>query len=179
VNENGDPQEITWAAAANRIESWSPDGKTMGWASGFVSLDGKAAFTDIANIKDAWITDFSPDGRWFAYAAPTGSRREIWVRSLPDGRLAHQISVNGGLEARWCLCGELFYRNGYRWFSAKISTTPNLHWDSPQLVFETEFLDTPGISYDISTDGQRLLVVKPAEPAVQDKIQILNNWSNF
>ncbi len=37
-------------------------------------------------------------------------------------------------------------------------------WDPPRLVFGTEFIDTPGISYDVSRDGQRLLVVKRARP---------------
>src|SRR5438093_9989188 len=32
--------------------------------------------------------------------------------------------------------------------------------DPPRLVFDTDFIDTPGMSYDISADGQRLLVVK-------------------
>jgi hypothetical protein len=80
------------------------------------------------------------------------------------------------VEAVWCRCGELFYRKGNRWFSTKISTTPELHWDPPRLAFETEFIDNVGNSYDISSDGQRLLVAKRVEPTVQTKLHIVTNW---
>lgn len=80
------------------------------------------------------------------------------------------------MEAVWCPCGELFYRRGNRWFSTKISTTPELRWDLPRLAFETDFIDQSGTSYDISADGQRLLVVKRAELPLQTKLHVVTNW---
>jgi hypothetical protein len=45
------------------------------------------------------------------------------------------------------------------------------------VVFETDFVDTPGVSYDVTNDGQRLLVVRPAGPAVvQGQISLIVNW---
>jgi len=44
------------------------------------------------------------------------------------------------------------------------------------LVFDTEFIDTPGTSYDVSGDGQRLLVVKRAHAVVQSRIEVVANW---
>ena len=44
-------------------------------------------------------------------------------------------------------------------------------------MFETDFVDTPGVSYDVSPDGQRLLIVKPAgPPVVQSQISLIVNW---
>jgi hypothetical protein len=44
-------------------------------------------------------------------------------------------------------------------------------------VFEvSDFLDTPGFSYDVSSDGQTLYVVKRAEPAVNDQIHVIADW---
>jgi len=61
--------------------------------------------------------------------------------------------------------------------SAKIRTTPDLQWDPPRLAFQTDFVDTPGRSYDVSPDGTRLLVVKRAHPDVRDRINLLTNWT--
>ena len=77
----------------------------------------------------------------------------------------------------WCECGELFYRNGNRWFSARIRTAPELQWDAPRLRFQTDFIDTPGRSYDVSPDGKRLLVVKRAEPDIRNRIDLVLDWT--
>jgi len=60
--------------------------------------------------------------------------------------------------------------------SMHVSTTPELKWEVPHLVFQIEFLDTPGMSYAASEDGQRLLVVKRAQPVVASKINLIVNW---
>jgi hypothetical protein len=46
--------------------------------------------------------------------------------------------------------------------------------DAPEAA-HTEFIDTPGRSYDISRDGQRLLVVKRARPVSSSKINLIVN----
>jgi len=60
-----------------------------------------------------------------------------------------------------------------------VTTEPALKWDAPKLAFETEFVDTPGRSYAVSPDGQRLLVVKPVEPDRTTAIQVVSNWTAF
>ena len=133
------------------------------------SLDGKTQVTDVFG----WPFGFSPDGRWFAYTA-SEDRYEIFVASYPDGRIRRQIA-DSGIETVWCPCGELFFRDGNRWFSTAITTHPELRFDAPRQVFQTDFIDTPGISFDVSPDGRRLLVVKRSEPDVQTKLQVLTN----
>ena len=161
--------------------SWSPDGRVLaldGWL-----IDGKVGFLRLAGSKvdvlsddRGWGAYFSPDGQYVAVTATKG-RSEIVVQSFPEGRTIRQISVDGGIEPLWCRCGELFYRNGNRWMSSKIRTTPDLQWDPPQLAFQTDFIDTPGRSYAVSPDGKRLLVVKRAEPDVRDRINLVANWT--
>lgn len=70
-----------------------------------------------------------------------------------------------------------FYRSGNRWFSVRIRTAPRLQWDAPHLRFETDFIDTPGRSYDVSSDGKRLLVVKRTEPDIRTRIDLVLNWT--
>jgi WD40 repeat protein len=122
------------------------------------------------------LPDLSPDGRYVAYAWHQSGRGEVFVRSYPDGRIIRQVSADGGLEPHWCRCGELFYRKGNSWMSVKIRTNPELQWEPAQPAFQTDFVDTPGRSYDVSPDGMRLLVVKRAQPDTRNRINLLINW---
>jgi serine/threonine protein kinase len=49
----------------------------------------------------------------------------------------------------------------------------------PREVFHTDFVDTPGRSYAISSDCRRLLVVKRAQPDVRDRVGIVTNWTSL
>jgi serine/threonine protein kinase len=164
-------------------QSWSPDGRVLGLysfgrQSGIWFLPLGGTLQHVTNERvNGWGNDFSPDGRWVAHSSTEAGQSEIFVRSYPDGKTIRQISVDGGIEPVWCPCGELFYRNGNRWMSAKIRTQPDLQWDPPQLAFQTDFIDTPGRSYDVSPDGKRLLVVKRAEPDVRNQINLVVNWT--
>ena len=126
--------------------------------------------------------------RWFsaATALPSRSNRcfrpasseRISVRSYADGDRVGQISVDYGFEPVFCdTCDELFYRKGNRWFASKVTLGDELGWEPPRLVFETNFIDTPGLSYDISPDGQSLLVVKRTREPETKKLHIIHYWA--
>jgi Tol biopolymer transport system component len=178
VDENQPPEELHFESEFFDIAAWSRDGRLLLGHGQVITLDGKTVVPPPKTQRTGdWYTDFSPDGQWIVRATATGSRREIWVQSIADEKRAYQISTEGGIEARWLAGGEIFYRNGNRWYAAKIiSTSPEFRFNPPRLAFETDFVDTPGLSYDITPDGQRLLVVKRAEPEVQNKIHVLTNW---
>ena len=164
---------------AGRVASWSPQGDVL--AIG-LSVPNRIQFVSPGKQLDvpgfeATFADFSPDGRWLVYQSAQTGTAEIFVRSYPEGKVVGQVSTGGGLEPRWRSSGEVFYRNGGRWFSTRVSTDPQPRWDPPRLAFDTEFIDTPGLSYDISRDGQRLLVVKRAQPVSQSKIGVVVNWA--
>jgi len=155
--------------------SWSPDGRVLavtGIAGGFFDLrdHAKRIGESVGSMPH-----FSPDGRWIAYGVGDAGRSDIFIRSYPDGKMTRQFSPDGGIEPVWCACGELFYRKGNQWMSSRVQTDPELHWDPPKLAFQTDFIDTPGRSYDVSP-GKRLLVVKQAEPDVRSRIGIVTNW---
>jgi len=63
--------------------------------------------------------------------------------------------------------------------SVRIRTTPDLQWEPPTLAFQTDFIDTPGRSYDVSPDGKRLLVVKRAQPDIRNRINLVANWTKM
>jgi len=163
---------------------WSPDGSILSvsdfssGALGFVSTgrEPEVDWLERPSGVHYWGPTFSPDGRWVAYASDETGQFEIWIRSFPDGDQVHQISTDGGIEPIWVGSEELFYHSGHRWMVVHVSTSPQLRWEPPQLAFETEYVDTPGISYDVSSDGRYLYVVKSTHPPDPTRLYVVQNW---
>lgn len=160
--------------------SWRPDGGRIAFEErakdgrlGFARLDAPPEWSISRDL--GWGLYFSPDGRWTAYTRAERNRVEVFVQSYPDRQRARQVSIDGGREPLWCRCGELFFRQGRRWMSVTIKGNP-LSVSSPQLAFDTDFVDTPGLSYDVSPDGRRLLVLKRVNEGVPPQLHLIINW---
>ena len=90
-----------------------------------------------------------------------------------------QISTGGGIEPAWNSNGrELFYRIGDRMMAVPIATQPAFSAGKPAMLFEGDYLSSPfpatGVTYDVSPDGQRFLMVKEEASATQ--INVVVNW---
>lgn len=129
---------------------------------------------------------FSPDGRWLAYGSNESGRREVYVVPYPvlDGR--YQISTQGGGGPVWAGNGrELFYHrleNGIlKMMAVEIATEPEFRASLPQQLFEGPYLaTTPVKSYDVTSDGQRFLMVrrgKPRELEPVTEMHLILNWT--
>jgi hypothetical protein len=141
---------------------------------GLVPVPGSGRLEWLEFNCGANVGALSPDGRWVA----CDEQGEIFVRSLADPTIVRQVSTDGGIEPVWCPSGELFFRKGRRWFATTISFAPELHWNPPTPAFETDFLDTVGVSYDVSPDGRHLYVMKPAVPDERRKLHIVTGWAD-
>jgi Tol biopolymer transport system component len=165
------------------ISDWSADSDVLAmsdWQTNEILLIPLAA-PEQANVLDAealeWGAVFSPDGQWMAYSSEDTGRYEIWVRPLAEPDQKRQVSVNGGIEGVWCPCGRIYYRRGNQFWSAAVQTEPELVVGPEELSFTVvDFLDTPGRSYDVSSDGQTLYTLKRSEPAIEDRVHVLSNW---
>jgi hypothetical protein len=153
------------AVAATNVLPGPADGYTQAWTIG-----GDLTRTELL------FPSFSPDGRWLAYETRDEGRHEVFIRSYPDSTIVRQVSGAGGIEPRWMASGELFFRWGQRWYSTQVTTDPQLKFDLPVEVFNTRFIDTPGMSYDVARDGKRLLVVKHPYPVERFRIELIPNW---
>ena len=104
-----------------------------------------------------------------------------------------QVSPNGGNSPLWSRTGrELFYRNGDAVLETLVKTDPGFRVDAPKLLFRgaysfggvsssfsmTEVFSR--VSWDISPDGKRFLMMKESSPASAGegprKINIVLNW---
>jgi Tol biopolymer transport system component len=134
----------------------------------------------LVNDSPEFYPSLSPDGRWLAYVSFEGARSEVYVRTLHGGA-PRQISANGGSHARWSRDGrEVFYlRAGGYMMSVPVNLTPALTFGKPVTLFQGRYVAT-GLgppSYDVTSDGQRFLMVKPSpEELAPGRIHVVLNW---
>ena len=130
----------------------------------------------------------STDGKWIAYMSLESGQAEIYVRPFPDVNSGiWQISASGGQEPRWSHNNhELFYRNGDAMMVVPIETEPTIKAGAPETLFRESFYSGWGHDWDIHPDGDRFLMIKPAEPTEDDASQkrpheiiVVLNWFEY
>ena len=178
---------ITDGNALPLADSVAPDGKALlytNWKGNSDThiLSLEEPFTSKALIRtefNEWGTTLSPDGKWMAYTSDHDGQYNIYVRSFPptDTRV-WKVSRTVGEEPFWSPAGdELFYRFGSRFMSVRYRADEEFHHEAPEVAFEGRFENVPGISYQVSADGQRLLALKFVFDDTQlSKIHIVLNW---
>ena len=127
---------------------------------------------------------FSPDGRWVAYASNETGSMEIYVSPFPSGNGKWQVSSAGGGEPRWRQDGkELFYLSSEGMLMAvAVTTGASFKAGSPVALFQThrrQPVSAPDVfSYDVSGDGQRFLIIKKMDEANAAPLSVILNWDS-
>jgi hypothetical protein len=121
--------------------------------------------------------EFSPDGRWIAYASDATGRYEVYVRPFPGPGVATQISIDGGSEPAWAPQGlRLYFRDARSMLAVDLDRTGGTLVPSrPRVLFADSFARRPAATcrreYDVSPDGQRFLVVRRKEGEVELRVK--------
>ena len=118
----------------------------------------------IAGDFNEWCPSFSLDRKWVAYTSDRDGQYQIYVRPYPrtDERF-WKVPDDAGEEPIWSPAGgELFYRSGKRPMVVRYQSGEGFVFEFPEVAWEGRFRNVPGLSYDISRDGKRFLVLKPA-----------------
>jgi serine/threonine protein kinase len=158
----------TWTADPSQLTYYEFPGDRIAVVP--MSSDGTSSAPQYLSFL-ASTHEVSRDGRWLAY-----SQDGLNVRPLPVGERVQKVA-DTGTEPRWCrTCDELIYRSGNRWFSARVRPGPVFEWLQPRLIIQTQFNDSPGPSWVLSPDGQRILVAKRKQESPRTKLHVVTHW---
>jgi Tol biopolymer transport system component len=200
VDGSTDEQPLLVTSLAKAPLDWSRDGRFLLYSSQdpktgtdlwALPLTGeRKPFAVLQTRFDEIQGQFSPDGRWLAYASNESGRNEIYVQAFPESGGKSQISVAGGLQPRWRRDGkELFYvAPDNRLFAAPIHVAPGtraLEAGAPVPLFQTKIATGLNIvpagfqarsQYAVAADGRFLMNVS-ADDGVISPITIVQNWT--
>lgn len=167
------------------VESWSPDGKHL---SATIRRRGlwilplepgrKPWLVRTDQATEVWHSEFSPDGRWLAYASAESGRLEVYVEPFPATGARWQVSTEGGAEPHWSKDPlELFYLSADGRIMA-VSNGPG-RWQAvkPRSLFRVSVHEIAGaVDYDVSPDGTRFIVNTVISEAVVHPLNVVLNW---
>ena len=187
----GEPRLLVPGKAIAFPFSFSPDGRRLA----YYEVSGTPQIWTVpvepgdepkAGTPERYLTSqfsetvpmFSPDGRWMAYESNESGRPEIYVRAFPAGTRRWQISNNGGTWPIWSPNGrELLYRSGDQLVSVPYTAAGNSFVSEKPKVWLTTLGNA--ISFDLSPDGKRVLVVTPTGgdvPKVEHTVVFMQNF---
>jgi Tol biopolymer transport system component len=191
----GGPEKVLVRTKHDKIvPTVSPDGKSVLYASSegpnysrvLTPLSGggdSVRLSENPNFSEEHPS-ISPDGRWCAFDSPESGKREIYVQPLAGGP-KRQVSVGGGQSPVWSGGGsELFYSTEDETLMAATirASGGGFEIGDPQPLFPLR-LGTAGETlmsrhpYDVSADGQRILVVRRAPESEPSGAVVITNWT--
>jgi Tol biopolymer transport system component len=182
-----DEESIVHGDIDSMPSDWSRDGKYI------LYMQGKdlwfATFPDLKRslfLKAPSIVrngQFSPDGKWVAYASNESGKWEIYVTSFPEARGKWQLSSGGGEQPRWRGDGkELFYLSSDgRMMAAPVMIGANFDHGTPVALFQATPRQPVSLTdrfvYDVSRDGQRFLINNQVKQTETAPMSIILNWA--
>ena len=203
---SGVPERLTTAddGTLHWPQSWSPDGQTLlfnvqtglnvptgpGWDIWTLSASDRET-QRLHDTPDTFYlgAELSPNGEWLAYGeGPAPAAVDVYVEPFPPTGAKRRISQNGGYWPLWSPDGgRLFYRPsatnaGITLRSVDVVTDPDFAFRNEQTLPIEGFTVVPyHRDYDITPDGERLIMVFPADQtesgeAFPPQINIVLNW---
>jgi Tol biopolymer transport system component len=179
--------------------SWSPDGQTLAFVEESqetgadiwtLSLAGDRRPRAIIQTRfNEAYPEFSPDGRWLAYASDESGRTEVYVQPYPGPGPRHQVSTDGGTAPTWSRDErELFYTTAQtvggqatltRMMAVPISLRPTFIAGAPRMLFQGRYGASATIrGYDVTPDVRRFLMVQQKERLAVSAAEMIlvQNW---
>jgi Tol biopolymer transport system component len=168
-------------------DDWSKDGKyilyTRGtdlWSVTFPELKSSPFLKAPSVLANG---QFSPDGKWVAYASNETGKWEIYVTSFPEAQGRWQISTAGGEQPRWRGDGkELFFvSSDSKIMAVPVSTGAKFDAGVPVALFQAtprqQISSRDQFVYDVSRDGQRFLILTRVKEAETQPMTVILNWA--
>ncbi len=115
----------------------------------------------------------SPGDRLLAYASEQSGRWEVYVQALGGERGRWQVSNEEGQSPHWRADGrELFFlARPDRLMSVEVEPGEVPRFSAPRQLFRQ-----PIEAFDVTPDGQRIIVQRPADGDVSKPLMLISNW---
>jgi len=182
--------DIVYTAPADTVifgSGWNSDGTRIAGERGWIGEDKDVVVIDpaagtyevvAASPSLEYFPSFSPDGRWIAYTSEEAGDSHIFVQPYPPTGQRWQVSATGAVESRWSADGrELIFRSGPQWIAVPVQTEPTFRAGRPRVMGEGPFINVPGMSWDLTADGSRFLVLQPVDTSTTTRtLHVIFNW---
>jgi Tol biopolymer transport system component len=187
-NSNGTTEEkpVAQGGADRYACDWSGDGKSVLfvqgndlWVMEMPGLQSRLLLKASGTIRDG---QFSPDGKWVAYASNESGKWEVYVTSFPDAKAKWQVSNVGGDEPRWRGDGkELFFvSTDGKIMAAPVKSGTNFDAEMAIELFQANPRERVATSeqmiYDVSADGRRFLINTQVKKETARPMSVVLNW---
>jgi len=173
---------------------WSPDGRFILYVAGGAAISrsdllilplfgDKKPFPFLETSFIETRGQFSPDGRWIAYASNESGDLEIYVTRFPEPGERRRVSTAGGIWPRWRRDGrEIVYLAPDNTLTAATVNGEGSRFEAGAAralfgVRPRPLLSFGDYPYDVSADGQRFLVNTLAEETTSTAITLVVNWT--
>jgi Tol biopolymer transport system component len=193
-SRGGGVEEIVIQSIRTKYPSdWSPDGRSILFRASDAKSNLELWTVPVAGehspvpfIQTGFGVSngqFSPDGRFVAYASNESGRREIYVAPYPGPGGNWKVSSEGGTEPRWRRDGrELFYvaPDGYL-MAVAVRAGPGFDAEVARRLFpirRREGVSSVDLfSYDVAPDGQRFLVNTDVGETATPPLNVVLDWA--
>ena len=185
VDGTSEPKALIQGSPDQVPLAGSPDGRFVLWQESYAeirAIDLLGGLTPKTLLPySSYGASISPDSRWITFDTEIAGRKEVLVRSFPDGNLDYQVSIDGGRSPLWSRDGrELFFRRGDAVLAASMRITGDeISAEPPRELFRGEFIyqtEGPHWSYDPTTD--ELIMIERGDHEISgDRFMVVTDWT--
>jgi len=126
---------------------------------------------------------FSPDSQWLAFVSNESGAAEVYVAPVDDAGARYRVSSAGGIAPRWGRDGkELIYVTpDFNLVSVPLTLGRHVQRGTPTMMFRQQTLYEGylrgNVAYELTPDGQRLLVNRVLRDPAVAPLTLLTNWT--
>jgi eukaryotic-like serine/threonine-protein kinase len=196
ANSSGAEELLVQADSVLVPTSWAPDGRSLLYEvvgtqnrNDLMLLSLTSPRSTSALLQTPFnesLGQVSRDGKWFTYQSNESGQSEVYVDAFPAGGAKLQISTDGGTAPRWRADGrEILYTRssteGWKMMAAALAPDGSgMRAEPPRALFDFDGLNvnhaTPYYAFDLTADGQRILLGIPNAEEVATVIDLVLNW---
>ena len=185
---NGPAREVTRGFHA----SVSPDGKYLfyeltregqGANLWYLSLEGSNSRQPVPFLEvpaQQREPQLSSDDQFVAYYSNESGNNEVYVKDFPRGEAKWQVSTNGGINPFWSHKGDhILYVNGDNLLEVEVISRQPFTLGTPKVLFSAGAAHLMlARGFDLSSDGNRVLVIKQGDRAASATplLTVVENW---